>query len=101
VDRRFVRRSGIARPNAIRRIPAVVGAHQRRLLVGRQPLGLGHRIPEAPAMIAQLGIAFFGVLAVWLVQEDRIERRRWAPVCGLLGQPFWIWMAVSGQQWGV
>ena len=52
-------------------------------------------------MIAQLGIAFFGVLAVWLVQEDRIERRRWAPVCGLLGQPFWIWMAVSGQQWGV
>lgn len=22
-------------------------------------------------------------------------------MCGLLGQPFWIWMAVSGQQWGV
>lgn len=52
-------------------------------------------------MIAQLGIAIFGVLAVWLVQDDRIERRRWAPVFGLLGQPFWIWMAASSQQWGV
>lgn len=52
-------------------------------------------------MIAQIGIATFGVLAVWLAQEPRIERRRWAPVFGLLGQPFWIWMAVSAQQWGV
>ncbi|MFV0662732.1 hypothetical protein [Denitromonas sp.] len=52
-------------------------------------------------MIAQLGIAIFGVLAVWLAQDARIERRRWAPVFGLIGQPFWVWMAWTAQQWGV
>jgi hypothetical protein len=41
-------------------------------------------------MIAQLGIAIFGVLAVWLAQDENIARRRWAPVFGLIGQPFWI-----------
>lgn len=39
-------------------------------------------------MIAQLGIENFGVLAVWLAQEDQVERRRWAPVLGVVGQPF-------------
>lgn len=52
-------------------------------------------------MIAQVGIAVFGVLAVWLAQEERVERRRWAPVFGLVGQPFWFWAAVAGEQWGV
>ncbi len=52
-------------------------------------------------MIAQLGIALFGVLAVWLAQDSRIERRRWAPIFGLAGQPFWFWAAWSSQQWGV
>lgn len=52
-------------------------------------------------MIAQIGIAIFGVLAVWLSQESRIERRRWAPVFGLVGQPFWFWAAVSTEQWGI
>jgi hypothetical protein len=52
-------------------------------------------------VIAQIGIAVFGVLAVWLSQDEHTARRRWAPVFGLLGQPFWVWMAWSGQQWGV
>lgn len=52
-------------------------------------------------MIAQIGIAIFGVLAVWLSQESRIERRRWAPVFGLIGQPFWVWSAWSAEQYGI
>lgn len=52
-------------------------------------------------MIEQIGIALFGVLAVWLSQDERIERRRWAPVFGLVGQPFWVWMALAGEHWGV
>lgn len=52
-------------------------------------------------MIAQLGIAIFGVLAIWLAQDARLAVRRWAPVFGLLGQPFWFWSACSAQQWGV
>lgn len=52
-------------------------------------------------MISQVGIAVFGVLAVWLSQDKRIDRRRWAPVLGLLGQPFWFYAAWTAQQWGV
>lgn len=52
-------------------------------------------------MIAQIGIAIFGVLAVWLAQDDNIRRRRWAPVFGLAGQPFWFWAAWESQQFGI
>ena len=52
-------------------------------------------------MIAQIGIAVFGVAAIWLSQDARLEVRRWAPVFGLVGQPFWFWSAYSAQQWGV
>lgn len=52
-------------------------------------------------MIAQIGIAIFGVLAVFLSQDVRVERRKWAPVFGLIGQPFWFWAAWSAEQWGI
>lgn len=52
-------------------------------------------------MIAQLGIAIFGVLAVWLSQDTRLQRRKWAPVFGLIGQPFWFYAAWTSQQWGI
>lgn len=52
-------------------------------------------------MIAQLGIATFGLLAVWLSQDTRIQRRRWAPVFGLVGQPFWFYAAWTTEQWGI
>lgn len=52
-------------------------------------------------MIAQIGIAILGVTAVWLSQSALIERRRWASVFGLLGQPFWIWAALDASQWGI
>lgn len=52
-------------------------------------------------MIAQIGIAVFGVAAIWLSQDVRVERRKWAPICGLVGQPFWLWSAFAAEQWGV
>ena len=52
-------------------------------------------------MIAQFGIALFGVTAIWLASSATLSHQRWAPVFGLLGQPFWIWSAFSAQQWGV
>lgn len=52
-------------------------------------------------MTAQIGIAIFGVLAIWLAQEEDLLRRRWAPVFGLMGQPFWFWAAWSAEQWGI
>lgn len=40
--------------------------------------------------IIQLTIMFTGVIAVWLslCKADRV--RRWGPVFGLAGQPFWV-----------
>lgn len=52
-------------------------------------------------MIAQAWIAVFGVAAVWLSQDERESVRRWACVCGLCGQPFWITTALLNHQWGI
>jgi hypothetical protein len=52
-------------------------------------------------MIAQIFIAVFGVTAVWLSQDSRIERRKWASIFGLLGQPFWFYAAWTTEQWGI
>ncbi len=52
-------------------------------------------------MIDQIFIAVFGVPAIWLSQSADPARQRWAPVFGLLGQPFWLWSAVAAQQWGI
>lgn len=53
-------------------------------------------------MIAtQIGIALCGVTAVYLSQDLRVERRKWASVFGLIGQPAWVIEAVSAEQWGI
>lgn len=52
-------------------------------------------------MIAQIGIALFGVTAIWLSQSRHAHMRRYACIFGLAGQPFWFWSAFSAQQWGI
>lgn len=52
-------------------------------------------------MIEQILIAFTGCVAIWLVNDPRTARRKWASVFGLAGQPFWIASAVSAEQWGI
>lgn len=52
-------------------------------------------------IVTQIGIALFGVTAVWLSQDERDSRRRWAPVFGLAGQPFWLIETIQHQQWGM
>lgn len=51
--------------------------------------------------MVQLFIAIFGASAIWLSQDSRPCRRRWAPVLGLAGQPFWLYAAWSSAQWGI
>jgi hypothetical protein len=53
------------------------------------------------SIIAQCMIATFGVAAVWLSQDAREARRRFACLFGLAGQPAWFYAAYSTQQWGV
>jgi hypothetical protein len=52
-------------------------------------------------MIAQLGIALFGVTAIWYSQSKNMALHKWASVFGLAGQPFWLWSSISAGQWGI
>ena len=52
-------------------------------------------------ILSQIGIAIFGVTAVWLSQDSRESWRRWSNVFGLAGQPFWILETINAHQWGI
>lgn len=52
-------------------------------------------------IISQVGIVLFGLVAVYLTQDKREERRKWACIFGLLSQPFWFISAASNNQPGV
>src|SRR5262245_18170151 len=49
----------------------------------------------------QIGITFSGVIAVWLTQDKRATRQRWACIFGMLAQPFWFYAAWRAEQWGI
>ena len=49
----------------------------------------------------QIGIALFGVLGIWLSQDPEPNRRKFACIAGLLGQPFWFYATYKAAQWGM
>lgn len=49
----------------------------------------------------QLALAFFGLSALWMATGRNERARRWAPLVGLCGQPFWIAFAVQASAWGL
>jgi hypothetical protein len=51
--------------------------------------------------MTQLALAFFGLSAMWLSMGHNPLGRKWAPVVGLAGQPFWLWFSVSANAWGL
>lgn len=52
-------------------------------------------------MIDQAAILLFGVTAIWLSQDHRPHWARWACVCGLASQPFWLYASWTAGQWGI
>lgn len=52
-------------------------------------------------MISQILIGVLGTLAVWLVNSPNPRSRRWAPVAGLISQPFWFAASIATEQWGI
>lgn len=52
-------------------------------------------------MISQIAIFVLGPLAVLLANDARPLWRRWAPVVGLLSQPFWFYATYCAHQWGI
>lgn len=51
-------------------------------------------------VIAQVGIAVFGMTSIWFVGR-RETWRRWGFILGCLGQPFWFYATWTHKQWGI
>jgi len=51
--------------------------------------------------IIQVGVLVFGLLAIWLVYSQNTLIARWAPVFGLLSQPFFVFAAWQAEQYGM
>ncbi len=52
-------------------------------------------------IVVQVGIAVFGFGGVFLVGLKDPRHRRFGYLAGLLGQPFWFYLAVSSGAWGI
>lgn len=52
-------------------------------------------------MIEQIGIVVFGLVAIALTQYPDQYVQSWAPVFGLLSQPFWYVATYKAKQWGM
>lgn len=46
-------------------------------------------------------ITLSAVLALALTQSRQARVRRWAPLVGLVGQPFWLYATFSWVTWGM
>ena len=38
---------------------------------------------------------------MWLTQQSNEEWKKYAPIIGLAGEPFWIYSSYSHEQWGI
>ena len=52
-------------------------------------------------MILQICIALFGLSALAGSMFGSPAVRRWAPIVGLMGQPFWLASTIHAEQWGM
>ncbi len=51
-------------------------------------------------ILTNLGILLFGCTAVWLIGRPE-PWRRWGYILALFSQPFWLYGAYNGGDWGV
>lgn len=51
--------------------------------------------------MTQLFIALFGLTSIWLAMGNNATGRKWAPLIGLAGQPFWFAFAWQSDAWGL
>ena len=52
-------------------------------------------------MLSQIVIAVTGIIAIWLTQDKREKRQKYACIFGLAGQPFWFYVTFNAEQWGI
>ncbi len=51
--------------------------------------------------LVQMALAFFGLSAMWMAMGKSARARKWAPLVGLCGQPFWLAFALQAKAWGL
>lgn len=51
--------------------------------------------------LIQLCIGLTGGIAILLSQQANVSIKKYACIFGLIGQPFWFYMAVDNGLWGV
>ncbi len=51
--------------------------------------------------LSQIGIIVFGLSAIWLVGGKEKKWRRWGFVLNLCSQPFWTYVAIMNEQYGI
>jgi len=49
-------------------------------------------------MIIQVAIFFFSCISIWALSGKRYQL---GFICGLCGQPFWIYATITAGQWGI
>lgn len=49
----------------------------------------------------QIALALFGLSALYMAMGRNAQLRRWSPIVGLCGQPFWLYFAVNAGAWGM
>lgn len=53
------------------------------------------------AVLVQFALAAFGLSALWMATGNNPTLRKWAPVVGLCGQPFWLYFSFNSHAWGL
>jgi len=53
------------------------------------------------SILVQIALAGFGLTAMWLAMGRSTKGRKFAPIIGLLGQPFWLIFSCQSQAWGL
>lgn len=52
-------------------------------------------------MFSETFIAITGIAAVFLSQDERLNRKKYACLFGLAGQPCWFYETYFAAQWGI
>jgi len=53
------------------------------------------------AIFIQLMVFGTGAIAIYLTQQSNPEWQRYAPIVGLIGEPFWFYDSYTNQSWGI
>lgn len=56
---------------------------------------------DLSAFVVQGVIVVCGVVSIWLTNAPTDRQRRWAPIFGVIAQPFWMYATWAASQWGI